>query len=110
MGYYLQIDSVPMQPLASNTGYGDVIRWSDSLPPAKAGCIHHLTTHGWEQDLPDLRAELELCMKEHTPTRPDAQDTLTNLLRMLNEHPDAHCVTVTDGVSVGDGKPTEDDE
>lgn len=42
--------------IASNRGWSDFSRFVESLPDCP--CLHHLVTHGWEEDLDELASEL----------------------------------------------------
>jgi len=56
MGFYLQIDTDEPQPLASLTGWGDVIKWAGGLPPKEVPALHHLCEFGWEEDAAALKS------------------------------------------------------
>jgi len=99
MGVYLQIgkDTEPAD-LASTTGWGDVGRYADSLPPKTADTLVHLWHHGYEVDLADLQKEVKAAMKSHAP-KPDVESTLTNLLTLLKGAGEASYVVVTNGMT-----------
>ena len=108
MGLYLQLGDNREEPedLASISGWGDVGRWAESLPPHTADCLLHLCTEGWEQNIPGLKREVTATMKSHPPAS-DVAITLENMLAVLDAAGDAlPYVNVTNGMIEAD----EDDE
>ena len=100
MGVHLKLDTrEEPEQLATITGWGDVGRWADSLPPKTADCLVHLCHYGWEQDLADLVKEVRSAMKAHAP-KPDVESTLENLLSLIGSGgEDLHCIIVTNGMT-----------
>ena len=104
MGYYLQIDTDDPAPLASNNGWGDVIKWAAKLPAARASAINHLCQFGWQDSVTLLKIELEECLKDSPPKDPQTQATVKNFIALLVSHKDkdgkdkAKVVSVTDGL------------
>lgn len=98
MSVYLEIDSDDGLPLASNTGWGDVLRYAQALPSGLADTLKHLTAYGWGQDIAILLVELPAAMKQ-VPPRPDIADTLTNLLTLLKTKPTAVVIAATNGMT-----------
>lgn len=98
MGYYLQIDTQEPQPVASLTGWGDVIRWVGTLSPAAAPSLHHLTQYGWDDAPGKVRAELVASIKTDAPTSDQTKGTLDNLIVLLEGADNATVVSVTDGL------------
>jgi hypothetical protein len=110
MGVYIKLDTkTEPDDLASITGWGDVGRYANGLPPKTADTLVHLYHYGWEQDLADLQKEVKAAMKAHPP-KADVESTLDNLLSLIKGGgDDLHCVIVTNGMTADDGK-SEDDE
>ena len=103
MGYYLQVDDEEAEPLASVTGWGDVIRWADKLPTHRASAIKHLCQFGWEGQAVLLKIELEECLKDSPPKDEQTQATLKNFIALLSAHKEKiEVVSVTDGMGDGD--------
>lgn len=99
MGYYLQIDTEDAQPLASLTGWGDVIAWTDTLPAKSASAIKHLCQFGWQEQVVLLKIEIEECLKSAPPKDPQTKATVENFLALLKAHTEpAVVVSVTDGL------------
>lgn len=104
MGYYLQVGLEEAVSLASIIGWGDVIRWSQTLHPDKSQAIRHLCIHGWEQDLDDLTAELTAALKSDPP-RHDVESTVQEMLKNIKARPSsAAVVSVTDGMGPEDAE------
>ena len=101
MSQYLEIDADPGKQLASNTGWGDVIRYAATLPLGTADKLKHLTVYGWAQDINVLLRDIGAAIKQ-VPPRPDVADTLTNLLALLTAKPGAVVVAVTNGMTKDD--------
>ena len=100
MGYYLQIDTDDAEPLASLTGWGDVIRWADTLPLVRSLSLRHLCKFGWQDDPVLLKIELEEFLKTDPPHDPQTKETVINLLSLLTAHKTKiTVVSVTEGFS-----------
>lgn len=103
MGYYLQIDTADPAPLASLSGWGDVIKWAVNLPAARASAINHLCQFGWQDSATLLKIELEECLKESPPKDPATQDTIKNFIALLVAHKEKiEVVSVTDGLGASE--------
>lgn len=99
MGYYLQIDAKDAQPLASNNGWGDAVKWVESLPPRESASLRHFCQFGWEEDLDGMESELSAALKGHEPKDHTVADTLKNWLSLLKSRGDSAVVaSVTDGM------------
>jgi len=102
LGYYLQIDEDDAVPLASLVGWGDVVRWTDTLAPKDASALHHLTAFGWEDDGAALASQLKDCFAKSPPHDAPTKDTLKNFSALLAAHPGSiTAVSVTDNLSEG---------
>jgi hypothetical protein len=100
LSLYLQIDTRDPQPLASNRGWSDLLRWIKGLPDETAMALRHLGEYGWCQKLDALENDLLSSLEETPPEREDVRETAENLLEMLDGRPDgAEVVIVTDGMS-----------
>lgn len=99
MGYYLQLDTDDMSPLASNCGWGDVIAWARKLPAGDSITIKHLCQFGWQNNAALLRIQVPFCLKNHAPTDAQTRSTVQNLCDLLSAHEGKiEIVTVTDGL------------
>jgi len=99
LGYYLQIDEDDPAPLASLTGWGDVIRWADGLPAQRASAIKHLCQFGWQEQVTLLKIELEECFRSDPPRDAQTRDTLKNFIALLAARKEGSIVaSVTDGL------------
>jgi hypothetical protein len=47
MAFYLQIDLEEPEQVATNTGWGEVLDWSERLDPGAFPNFVHLCEHGW---------------------------------------------------------------
>lgn len=88
---------------ATNTGWGDVVRWVDELPDEFVKAIH-LTAHGYVTDLPALHAQLTAALESHPPAD-DVRHTVEALLAALEANMDSDAVFITDGMG-----PSDDDD
>lgn len=103
MGLYLQIDLEDAEPLASSSGWGDVIDWTERLPSAGYSDLLHLAEHGWAPGA-NLFDELTRALQAETPRSADLAATLDNLLSLFRRAQGAEVVSVTDGLGPDDGK------
>lgn len=97
MSVYLSFDSSEPTMLASNTGWGDVVKWADGLDAQEFGEVVHLAEHGWCQQLDKLEAQLRKAATARKPTA-TVSSTLADLLSLL-EHSEAEVATINDGTS-----------
>jgi hypothetical protein len=89
---YCTLDGGEPMFLASNTGWGDFVRWLDTHHmPAPA----HLAEYGWSEDLDDLEAELPDRLEGAPPT---IAATGEALLEILSGRGEATVLTITDGL------------
>lgn len=111
MGYSLQIDSVPMQPLASIGGWKDAKAWIAALPPDYKA-LHHFALYGWEDELPRMTQNLTDGLKNYPPKSADLESTIKNWLLLMKRYGQGATVaTITDGQAQDGAKDTgEEDE
>jgi hypothetical protein len=67
MSTYLSFDGGEPEDFASNTGYGDLCRWSAGLDMVAFAQLAHLCEHGWCQRPDALAAELGRALAESPP-------------------------------------------
>ena len=104
MGLYLQIGLQDPEPLASNSGWGDVIEWAERLDEAEFDNLAHLCEFGWAP-APPLLEELTRALQQEPPRNADLAATLDNLLSLFRQAQEgAEVVSVTDGLGPDDGK------
>lgn len=82
MSIYANFDTEEQSQFASNTGWGDVIRWSDSLDVKAASEIVHLCEYGWSQNLPLLQSQLKAAVATQKPAS-DVVSTVRSLLAAI---------------------------
>lgn len=102
MSYYLQIDLDDMRQVASNHGYGDLIRWVQKLPQDEAPNLRHLVRYGWSGEIGKIASELSIAIKNHAPPG-DVLSTAKGLLTLIDGREHAEVVSITDGVGPSDG-------
>lgn len=97
MSYYLQFDDGESLQVASNSGWGDVIDWVESLD---YGCdeLQHLVEYGWCQNVPELGDELQDAIEATPPGDASTQNTVDNLLNMILVSDGAAVATVDCGL------------
>lgn len=101
MGFYLQIDEDPMQPIASNSGWGDVIEWVGKLPAHDSVGLQHLCRFGWQEDAKLVLVEAKAALKDHAPKSEQTVMTVENLISLLEKHEGKITVlTVTNGLGI----------
>lgn len=105
MGYYLENDKGDQDCLASGMGYGDLIRWVESLPVSKFKNLHHLVQYGWVEEVGLLTAELSTAIQKRPPEDMTVMKTAQEMLKLLTGWSDAKFVVVTNGIG-----PVTDDE
>lgn len=110
MGYYLLIDQKEAEPLGSNTGYGDLIRWVETLSTKDFPTLWHLTSYGWCEEVAALREQTAKALKEHPPRSAPTRQTAENMLRVLIAAGEAIVATVSDGTAPDDGADEDDEE
>lgn len=106
MSYYIQTSVDDMEQIASNGGYGDLIRWVQKLPHQKAPNLRHLVRYGWSDRSREVAAELKACIKQQPP-KGYVLETATGLLKIIAGAPNGSVLTITDGLGHDDGKDEE---
>lgn len=107
MSVYLVLDDQPGTSLASNSGWGHLADWVESLA-VDSPALAHLVEHGWQEDTRRLTDELRARLQDSTPADPAVIATAKNLLDLLGGS-DAEVVAVTDGIGRSDDGDEADD-
>ena len=85
--------------LASNTGWGDVGRWLETVPEATCPDLHCLFQDGLAYHLQPLAAQIRLALQT-VPASESVTEVLTNLVDILQAAPKrAYKVWVSNGMS-----------
>ena len=85
--------------LATNKGYGDFVRWVDSIPVDKVPLLSHLVDWGWVNDLSELEKELANTIDTYNAlpsVKKTAREFLDNLIKRSTK---AETVMITDGLT-----------
>lgn len=109
MGLYLLVGLKEAAPLASNTGWSDVLDWATDLPEGEFMVLRHLCQYGWTGRAEELRRDVREALDMEPPGKGDVRDTVENLLESLSDLDGVEVVTVTNGMGPDDG-PGEDEE
>lgn len=83
--------------VATNTGWGEFIDWTQDLDAEKFGEVIHLADYGWSQSIDELKTQLESAVNEHDVSSDDLRDVIDGLLQIIDEAKDAGAIVVTDG-------------
>lgn len=102
MSIYAQFDNGEQRQFASNKGWGDVVRWSETIGE-EFQAIKHLAQHGYEIELEQLEAEIAQAIQSSPPAE-DVRRTLEGLVDALAIRGDGDTLFVTDGMGPDDGK------
>ena len=105
MSTYANFNTSEGNFLCSNTGWGDVLAWSEDVPVEEHEQLIHLCEHGWCQNLPLLTEQLAKARTEHRPT-PDVEEILDTLEALLGANKDATALVVSNGIVFEDDKGT----
>lgn len=98
MSLSLQIGESEVVPLASNTGYSDVLDWVEGLPVGKYPALRQLTDWGWSEAPADVLSDLSDAWTHHENSVPGLSDTLSNLETVLGKVAADDVISVTDGL------------
>lgn len=109
MSYYLEIDGEQIDQIANIRGYGDLIRWVQSLPLDDTPSLQHLVEHGWSEDAPGVLSQVRVALRNNPPAAADVLKTAANLEQLLGAAPNAKQVGITDGFVEDDGTDDGDD-
>lgn len=104
MGYSLQIDDAEDVPLASNAGWGDVVKWAESLDANEYGELRHLVEYGWSDEYELLIDQISVAMQHDSPESEETAHTVEGLADSLSAVDGAEVVTVTDGLGEDNGE------
>lgn len=94
---YATLDSEAIAQIATNKGWSDFSRWVERLP-AEYVNLQHLCSHGWEEELDRVEAQLEGALNSHKPSD-DVKSVGTGLLGILRSKDKATVLTITDGIT-----------
>lgn len=100
MGLYLNFnDNKSGDQLASNTGWGDVGRWLESVPEALCPDLHRLFQEGQAYHLKSLARQIEIAIQTVTVSE-NVSAILINLVDILDKAPKrAYKAWVSNGIS-----------
>lgn len=87
--------------------WADVVNWEGELPGDHYPTIHHLIERGWEDDLPELKTDLEGAVREHAPARKVAKG-IAELLSIIQDRADGDEAAAVALVDNGDGEEEEE--
>ena len=94
MSRYAQINDDEPAFFASNSGWSEVIDWTDNLPAKKCPNLIHLAEHGYSENLPKLVKEIAVGLAISKPDDNVAK-TLKELSDLLKD--EAGIVMITSG-------------
>jgi hypothetical protein len=96
MSIYAIIDGLEPSFFSSNSGWADVVSWTDRINENDYETVVHLAEHGYSEDVPVLQSQLQDAM-EASPPDASVAATLAELMDLLV---DAEIVFITDGTSI----------
>lgn len=67
--------------------WADIVNWEGELPDDEYLTLHHLMERGWEDQLPELEADLESAIEEHSPSA-EVANGLAELLNIIQDRAD----------------------
>lgn len=109
MGYYVVIDGVYTQPLATFRGWADFKLWICGFEDKEFFHTKHLIDHGWDQELPQMLADLQEMLRHNPPTH--IASTIKDLIHTIKSGPkNPEVIVLTDGSVEDDGTDDEDFE
>ena len=92
MSRYASFDDGSQQQIATNSGWGSFIQWSDGLEVEQFPELIHLAEHGWSQNLGKVVEELR---KAKSSEDADTEHVVKGLIELLSGRDGA--MVVTDG-------------
>lgn len=95
MSYYIQNDGDLGPQVASNSGWGDFGRWTDSLNPDDYGEVIGLYGNGWSDKPTDLASQLKDAQVISPPFDKETADVLSELISTIDAKT---VVSITDGI------------
>ena len=106
MSIYALYGGATWEQFATNRGYGDVIRWVQTLPKGKFPRLVHLTDWGWVNEIDELSTEIGDAMRSN-PSSSSVKKTLDSFVARLEES-NGESVMLSNGLSEseddGDGE------
>lgn len=105
MSLYLQIDLQDPQPLATISGWGDMLRWVETLPAGESEQLRLLREYGRSLRPALLRTELAAAVEKHPREKDGVADTARNLAALLDGVTDEQVALVTDGLGPDEEEP-----
>jgi hypothetical protein len=84
MSQYAFLDTMAVGEIASNHGWGGVVRWVNNIPWSQYEALTHLAVHGYSTRLDDLTSDIRKAMTAHSPMEMGVAQTLVTLLEVLN--------------------------
>jgi hypothetical protein len=98
---YLEIEDEQYQ-VGTTKGWGDFIRWADSLDLDENYALIQFAEHGHTEAPSDVLDELKASLTNDPPPDAATRDVATNLLSVLRAHDGADFFAVSDGTEHGD--------
>lgn len=99
----IYFDTGRAEDLSTTTGWGDICRWAETLSAKHYAEIKHLTLYGWTEELMTLETQLTEALKHDAPDADDVNDTVKNLLSIVEERKSKEkVVVVSDGVGINE--------
>lgn len=109
MGYYVVIDGVYTQPLATFRGWADFKLWICGFEDKEFFHTKHLIDHGWDQELPQMLEDLQEMLRHNPPAH--IASTIKDLVHTIKSGPkNPDVIVLTDGSVEDDGSDDEDFE
>jgi len=102
MSVYVTFSEEPGDLLASNSGWGHVGDWIETLSPDEYPALFTLWDHGIYEPCSAVREELRKAVADSPPEDATVVSTLTNLAQAIDEHEDKTDPVLTTTGSVGD--------
>jgi hypothetical protein len=100
MSQYIQLDSGEQFFLSSNTGWGDCVRWSESLPVKGNEALLHLVEYGWSQEHQRVASQIKAALEATRPHK-DIVSVMEHIAKRCQEFPDG-VILITDGMTSKD--------
>lgn len=101
MSFYLQVDGIQVDQIASNTGWGDFGRWAKLLDPDQFGEVRSLYENGWTDEPAKLMDELGDASKDENLDA-DCASVVSAIIITLEGRENSEVVSVTDGMGKDD--------
>lgn len=99
MSYYLVVGGEFCGQVASLSGWKDFRGWVEKQ---KVPELKHLVAHGWSQDIPSVKKEIETALEKNPPSE-DVADVASVVIDALDAGPQgSSSVVLTDGLAEKD--------